>query len=93
MANETTFGWTDEETWNDLPEGEGVERKAWGVFTYTTSIAWAWGREEGDVREKGTGYLDDEVVLSVGVDDEGIVYGRVVVSDLMTCLRVCPGAG
>ncbi|CAG8977213.1 hypothetical protein HYALB_00007907 [Hymenoscyphus albidus] len=100
MSNETTSGWTAEETWDDVPEGGkdgngemyGEEREHWGVFTYTTSIAWAWGREEGDIREKGTGFLDDEVVLSVGVDDVGMVFAKVLVSESLVCLRVCPGA-
>jgi hypothetical protein len=91
MANETTFGWTAEETWDDVPEARLENRGLWGRITYTTTIAYAWGREEGDMREKGTGYLDDEVILSVGVDDEGQVYGKVLVSDLLQCLRVCPG--
>lgn len=91
MANETTFGWTAEEAWDDLPRARIQNWGLWGRITYTTTIAYAWGREEGDIREKGTGYLDDEVILSVGVDDEGQVYGRVIVSDLLQCLRVCPG--
>lgn len=91
MANETTFGWTAEETWDDVPEARLENRGLWGRITYTTTIAYAWGREERDMREKGTGYLDDEVILSVGVDDEGQVYGKVLISDLLQCLRICPG--
>lgn len=91
MANETTFGWTAEETWDDTEEARLGNRGLWGRITYTTTISYAWGREEKDVREKGVGYLDDEVILSVGVDDEGQVYGKVVVSELLQCLRVCPG--
>jgi len=91
MANETTTGWTAEETWADIPEAVVEQRGFWARLTYTTTIAYAWGREEGDVREKGTGYLDDEVVLSVGVDDQGQVFGKVMVRELLQCLRICPG--
>jgi hypothetical protein len=91
MSNETTFGWTAEETWDDVPEARTENRGLWGRITYTTTIAYAWGREEVDVREKGTGYLDDEVILSIGVDHEGQVYGRV--SELLQCFRVCPSRG
>ncbi|TVY94456.1 hypothetical protein LAWI1_G000229 [Lachnellula willkommii] len=91
MANETTSSWTAEESWDDVPEALLENRKLWGRITYTTTIAYAWGREEKDVREKGTGYLDDEVILSIGVDDEGQAYARVEVSELLQCLRVCPG--
>ncbi|KAF4633118.1 hypothetical protein G7Y89_g4998 [Cudoniella acicularis] len=61
FANETTFGWTAEETWDDVPEAKEEKWGFWGRFTYTTTLAYAWGREEGDMRDKGTGYLDDEV--------------------------------
>ncbi len=91
LANETNRGWSVEEIWDDVPGSEPGVRREWGKFTYTTTIAWAWGREESDVREKGTGYLDDEVLLSVGIDDEGGLYAKVKTADLLQCLRICPG--
>jgi hypothetical protein len=91
FANETVHGWTAEESWYDVPHLEPENRKHWARFTYTTTIAYVWGRESGDIRDMGVGYLDDEVILSVGVEDEGQVYGTVVVSDLLRCLRICPG--
>lgn len=91
FANETTTGWTAEETWDDVPEAAEEGRGFWARLTYTTTIAWVWGRGEEDVRGLGTGFLDDEVVVSVGVDDEDQAFGRVVVADLLQCLRVCPG--
>ncbi|KAE8450273.1 hypothetical protein EG329_006701 [Mollisiaceae sp. DMI_Dod_QoI] len=91
FANETSRGWTAEEIWDDLPEALAAGRGEFGRFTYTTTIAYAWGREESDIREKGVGYLDDEVILSVGIDDEGGLYGKVKVSELLQCLRICPG--
>lgn len=93
LANETTTGWTDEEMWDDVPKVLYGKRSAWAGLTYTTTIAWAWGRGEGDVRDLGRGFLDDEVVMSVGVDDQDQVFGMVGVGELLQCLRVCPGRG
>jgi len=90
LANETTLGWSEEETWDDVPEAKAEGREFWARLTYTTTIAYAWGREESDVREKTIGYLDDEVILSIGVDDQDQVYAKVMVLDLLQCLRVCP---
>ncbi|PVH89050.1 hypothetical protein DL98DRAFT_508889 [Cadophora sp. DSE1049] len=91
LANETNRGWKPAEIWDDVPEAKDEERDIWGEFTYTTTIAYAWGRAESDIREKGTGYLDDEVILSVGIDDKDGLYGKVVAADLLQCLRICPG--
>jgi hypothetical protein len=91
LANETSRGWTAKEIWDDVEETQSGSRTEWGQFTYTTTIAYAWGREESDIREKGTGYLDDEVILSVGIDDQNGLYAKVKVSDLLQCLRICPG--
>ena len=70
----------------------------WNEFTYTVSISYAWAREpkgndgRGDESEDmHVGYLDDEVVLGIGVDDAGQVYSRVTAVDLVGCLRACPG--
>ncbi len=90
FANETSLGWDAEEIWNDIPGGL-KRREEWDYFTYTTTIAWAWGREEGDIQEKNTGYLDDEVIVSVGINDNGGLYGKVKAVDLLQCLRICPG--
>ena len=65
----------------------------WAYFTYTTSIAYAWGREGDEFGEKNVGYLDDEVVLSIGVDDKGQGFSRVKARDLVSCMRACPGRG
>ena len=37
------------------------------------------------------GYLDDEVVLGIGVDDKGQAFSRVLAGELVQCLRACPG--
>ncbi|KAI9056184.1 hypothetical protein LZ554_001112 [Drepanopeziza brunnea f. sp. 'monogermtubi'] len=91
MANETNRGWKPAEIWDDVPEAKVEDRQAWGEFTYTTTIAYAWGREESDIREKGIGYLDDEVILSLGIDDQNGLYSKIMVLDLLQCLKICPG--
>ena len=63
----------------------------WAYFTYTVSISYAWGRERDEVEDKNVGYLDDEVVLSIGVDDKGQTFARVGAGDLVQCLRACEG--
>jgi hypothetical protein len=89
FANETTSGWEEPETWDDVPEALAEGRGFWARLTYTTTIAWG-RRDEGDVKELGTGYLDENVVVSIGVDDEEQVFGRVGVKELLGCLRTCP---
>ena len=74
------------------------------MFTYTTSVAWAWrpgsvvdaaAGEEGDDAEHlsalGTGFLGDDVIVGVGVDDVEQAVVRLKVEELLSCLRLCPG--
>ncbi|KAK2626468.1 hypothetical protein QTJ16_003643 [Diplocarpon rosae] len=91
MANETNRGWKPAQIWDDVPQTEYEAKDAWGDFTYTTTIAYAWGRPESDIREKSNGYLDDDVILSVGIDDQDGLYSKIAVEDLLQCLRICPG--
>ena len=107
MANETASGWFMDQNWDDDPGNAAVvaEHKSkyganstdphggkgyWAYFTYTVSIAWAWGREV-EVEDMNVGYLDDEVVLGIGIDDKGQGVARAKASDLIQCLRACPG--
>ena len=46
------------------------------------------GDEVGDMH---VGYLDDEVVLGIGVDDMGEGFARVKATDLVGCAVACPG--
>jgi hypothetical protein len=69
FINETVAGWTAEESWDDVPPPKSGERKHWARFTYKTTIAYVWGRDGGEIKNMGVGYLDDEVILSVGVED------------------------
>ena len=70
----------------------------WAYFTYTVSISYAWGRQPRAAEDRGdeakdmhVGYLDDEVLLAIGVDDKGQAFSRVKAGDLVQCLRSCPG--
>ena len=80
----------------DEDEDERVEGRAY--FTYTPSIAWSHRPKDEDEhvhRERGhedlgTGYLDDEVIVGIGMDDLGQGFIRVPVGELLSCLRICP---
>ena len=70
----------------------------WAYFTYTVSMSYAWGRQPRAPKDGGdeaqdmhVGYLDDEVMLAIGVDDKGQAFSRVKAGDLVQCLRACPG--
>lgn len=95
FTNESSRGWTGEEIWDDVRGGlkRAPTMEEWDYFTYTTTIAWAWSRLEVDVQEKNTGYLDDEVILSLGINDQGGLYGKVLARDLLQCLKICPRRG
>lgn len=91
----------------------GAARGNWAGFTYTVSMAYAWGREQqqasgkaggkettdrgrdssNKVEDMHVGYLDDEVVLGIGVDDVGQGFARVRMGELVGCMRACPGIG
>lgn len=96
LANETAGGWTPAENWEDdaenaaMVENYGFGKDNFAVFTYTVSIAYSWGRPDDQPQDKYTGFLDDEVIIGLGVDDEAQNYARVKVSELLQCMRVCP---
>jgi hypothetical protein len=96
LANETAGGWDADENWEDDKEHQemvknyGTGKENFAVFTYTVSIAYSWGRFEDQPQDKYTGFLDDEVIIGLGVDDEAQNYARVKVSELLQCMRVCP---
>ncbi|KAL8719148.1 MAG: hypothetical protein Q9225_003810 [Loekoesia sp. 1 TL-2023] len=107
MANETASGWTESQNWDDDPANAATVvhtkirhnttepyggKEYWAYFTYTVSIAYARARTGMDeVGEKNVGYLDDEVVLGIGIDDKGQGFARAKAGDLVQCLRACPG--
>ncbi|KAL8961649.1 MAG: hypothetical protein Q9193_001832 [Seirophora villosa] len=107
MANETASGWTESQNWDDdavnvaavahtkmhknTTEPYGG-KEYWAYFTYTVSIAYAWARTAmEEAGEKNVGFLDDEVVLGIGIDDKGQGFARVRAGELVQCLRACPG--
>ncbi|KIW27356.1 uncharacterized protein PV07_07100 [Cladophialophora immunda] len=91
----------------ELYENEAEQRnnfiKSQAYFTYTPSLAWAWTphsaaanqeEEEEDVEymsQLGTGYLGDDVLVGIGLEDVNQAFARVKVDDLLQCLRLCPG--
>lgn len=96
FANETAMGWTAQENWDD-PDPAMRERNYgkgyWAYFTYTTSMSYAWGRDKDEAPAKNVGYLDDEVILGVGVDDWSQTYVKAKAGDLVQCMKACPGRG
>ncbi|KAI4123906.1 MAG: hypothetical protein LQ347_005952 [Umbilicaria vellea] len=103
MANETASGWSAAQNWHgdqvrhkrvtNSSVAQPGEEAYWAYFTYTVSIAYAWGRKGDDVTDKNVGYLDDEVILGIGIDDAGQGFATVKAGDLLQCLRACPGRG
>jgi len=104
LANETASGWSAEQNWDDdamnaetvrhaRQKGEKgfVGKDYWAYFTYSVSIAYAWGRKGDESTWKNTGFLDDEVIVGLGVDDKGQGFARVKAGELLQCLRACPG--
>lgn len=97
LANETASGFDAEDNWNDDGQqqkllAEDKEGKPnWAYFTYTVSLAWAWGRKMDEPEDKGKGYLDDEIIMGIGVDDGHMAFSRILAKDLLQCLRACPG--
>lgn len=87
--------------------GDGIGPEAFkssASFMYTPSLAWAWrahsakvGEEledDGDIEtmsELGTGYLGDDVLVGIGLDDVDQAFARIKVNDLLQCMRICPG--
>ena len=88
---------TTKETAKNASEPYGG-KDYWAYFTYTVSISYAWGRQPRAAKDGGdeaqdmhVGYLDDEVLLAIGVDDKGQAFSRVKAGSLVQCLRACPG--
>lgn len=81
---------------SDLDE-VGEESKFY--FTYTPSIAWSYRAKDGDEHvhrewgheDLGTGYLGDETIVGIGMDDVAQGFVKVEVGELLSCLRWCPG--
>ena len=96
MYNETATGFEPEEGWQDDAEQQSLleaglpGKENWAAFTYTVSIAWAWGRQNDASEGKNIGYLNEDVILGIGVDDKDMVFSRVTARDLLQCLKACP---
>jgi hypothetical protein len=88
----------------DQGEEDSKDFKSTAYFTYTPSLAWAWRphsagvgdeeEEDADIETMsrlGMGYLGDDVLIGIGLDDVSQVFARVKVDDLVQCMRLCPG--
>lgn len=99
FANETAQGFTEDENWDGdaehhaLKAAGGDGKAMFAKFTYTVSIGYAWGRKNDQPQNKNLGYLDDDVILGVGIDDKEMNYAIIKAQDLLSCLRACPGRG
>ncbi|ETI23521.1 hypothetical protein G647_05323 [Cladophialophora carrionii CBS 160.54] len=86
----------------EIGEDDGFDKSP-AYFTYTPSLAWTWSphsaaanqdHENDDVdymSQLGTGYLGDDVLVGIGLDDVNQAFARVKVDSLLNCLRLCPG--
>jgi hypothetical protein len=48
-------------------------------------------KEVQELSQLGTGFLGDDVLVGIGLDDVEQAFVRVKVDDLVSCLRLCPG--
>lgn len=93
-----------QEEWEEAADSRG-ERKmrqeqedSGFYFTYTPSLSWAWRSSAGEEHivygrgheDLGTGYLDEEVIIGIGMDDHAQGFVRVHVQDVLGCMRLCP---
>jgi hypothetical protein len=92
FQNETLSGWSAAENWDNIPNPTGDSGSMWEYFTYTVSIAYAWGRDKDQPGSLDIGYLDDEIILGLGLDDGGQGYVITTGQELLQCMRACPGS-
>ena len=79
-------------------------KKNWAYFTYTPSIAWAWRPKSAEIKREdrdggsddgsylhslNVGYLDDEVIVGIGLEDTAQAFAKAKASALLSCLEVC----
>ena len=86
-----------DDAWFQKKPVSGRKWENWAYFTYTPSIAWAWRPQsaladgEDELESPNVGYLDDEVILGIGMDDTEQAFARAKAETLLQCLRPCPG--
>ena len=90
------------------PAGQqDVGKENWAYFTYTPSIAWAWRTKSAEIRREdrdagaedgsylhslNVGYLDDEIIVGIGLEDTAQAFAKAKASTLLQCLELCPGS-
>ena len=95
------------DSWNRTRSEMGKRHREVGfAYTVGLTWAWRgrndvgvdgeemWEGEEADIYELenlGRGFLGDEVLMGVGLDDKEQVVVKVQVDELLSCLRLCPG--
>ena len=103
--NETPTPWRNasappqlsEDAWLQKDRVYGQPKNNWAYFTYTPSIAWAWrpspmtAQEEDPLELLQVGYLDDDIILGVGLDDGAQAFAVAKAETLLQCMRACPG--
>ena len=88
-------------------EHTGARSSAYFTYTPSLAWAWRprtdhaaapknshdGGEEESihHLSQLGTGYLGDDILIGIGLDDVEQVFTRVKVDELVNCLRLCPG--
>lgn len=88
-------------------EHTGARSSAYFTYTPSLAWAWRprtdhaavpedshdGGEEESihHLSQLGTGYLGDDILVGIGLDDVEQVFTRMKVDELVNCLRLCPG--
>ena len=92
-ANRLDIAILDQQPELDTDDREQLPPLAY--FSYTPSINWA-RRQPSSGRNRDqelvnmqVGYLDDEIVMGVGLDDVGQGFAKVKARTLLSCLRMC----
>lgn len=103
QAGSHVFGDGGDRKGHDDDENDGDDDiNSQAYFTYTPSLTWAWkphsaglGEDDKDdveyMSRLGMGYLGDEVLVGIGMDDVHQGVAKVKVEHLLQCLRLCPG--
>ena len=78
----------------------------WAYFTYTVSLSWSYRPQPHllfppsssqsqsqslPLNSMSEGYIDDHLILGIGIEDRGSGFVSVEARELVACLRMCPG--
>lgn len=97
------WSWEEDKGWDEGHRRREArskeEEEEIAYFTYTPSIAWVWrakGEDEGLSQDRGhedlgTGFLGEDVIVGIGMDDTKQGFARAKIDILLGCMRLCPG--